>query len=116
MRVLFRSYLSLRALDERIALAVGTLESRNKGLELAKLRRDAGVTSALDYRQAETLLTQAETELASLRRQHAQTRNALGVLIGSPLPQALPPPMRSEEHTSELQSLMRISSAVFCLK
>src|SRR3546814_10639026 len=25
-------------------------------------------------------------------------------------------PNRSEEHTSELQSLMRISSAVFCLK
>src|SRR3546814_9033653 len=30
----------------------------------------------------------------------------------------LPPPVlpRSEEHTSELQSLMRISYAVFCLK
>src|SRR3546814_10045659 len=27
-----------------------------------------------------------------------------------------PPPFRSEEHTSELQSLMRISYAVFCLK
>src|SRR3546814_6534412 len=27
-----------------------------------------------------------------------------------------PVPMRSEEHTSELQSLMRISYAVFCLK
>src|SRR3546814_7693036 len=26
-----------------------------------------------------------------------------------------PPPCRSEEHTSELQSLMRISYAVFCL-
>src|SRR3546814_6159306 len=26
------------------------------------------------------------------------------------------PLMRSEEHTSELQSLMRISDAVFCLK
>src|SRR3546814_2639436 len=26
------------------------------------------------------------------------------------------PPRRSEEHTSELQSLMRISYAVFCLK
>src|SRR3546814_4724729 len=26
------------------------------------------------------------------------------------------PAVRSEEHTSELQSLMRISSAVFCLK
>src|SRR3546814_4532286 len=29
---------------------------------------------------------------------------------------ALPPKQRSEEHTSELQSLMRISYAVFCLK
>src|SRR3546814_12476973 len=28
----------------------------------------------------------------------------------------LPAPQRSEEHTSELQSLMRISYAVFCLK
>src|SRR3546814_7389864 len=28
----------------------------------------------------------------------------------------LPAPPRSEEHTSELQSLMRISYAVFCLK
>src|SRR3546814_4553064 len=27
-----------------------------------------------------------------------------------------PPRLRSEEHTSELQSLMRISYAVFCLK
>src|SRR3546814_5435993 len=38
-------------------------------------------------------------------------------------PDTLPPPLpsttrpsRSEEHTSELQSLMRISYAVFCLK
>src|SRR3546814_8844630 len=29
---------------------------------------------------------------------------------------ALEPGVRSEEHTSELQSLMRISYAVFCLK
>src|SRR3546814_5241245 len=32
------------------------------------------------------------------------------------LPSALLVTMRSEEHTSELQSLMRISYAVFCLK
>src|SRR3546814_10228629 len=30
--------------------------------------------------------------------------------------QAVAPSIRSEEHTSELQSLMRISYAVFCLK
>src|SRR3546814_8451573 len=32
------------------------------------------------------------------------------------LPAERPGMMRSEEHTSELQSLMRISYAVFCLK
>src|SRR3546814_8216924 len=31
-------------------------------------------------------------------------------------PYVLDYPLRSEEHTSELQSLMRISYAVFCLK
>src|SRR3546814_3172926 len=41
---------------------------------------------------------------SSLRRLEASTRKAAGA--GG----------RSEEHTSELQSLMRISYAVFCLK
>src|SRR3546814_9793409 len=42
-------------------------------------------------------------------RRHAATRN-----IVKRCRTALP--IRSEEHTSELQSLMRISYAVFCLK
>src|SRR3546814_3887718 len=37
-------------------------------------------------------------------------------LYGDPPNPINPPPGRSEEHTSELQSLMRISYAVFCLK
>src|SRR3546814_1647275 len=37
----------------------------------------------------------------------SQTFNSFGTFLG---------PLRSEEHTSELQSLMRISYAVFCLK
>src|SRR3546814_5994900 len=37
-----------------------------------------------------------------------------GLLSGGQLPH--PARRRSEEHTSELQSLMRISYAVFCLK
>src|SRR3546814_2134209 len=36
--------------------------------------------------------------------------------VGSNFTQALHRKLRSEEHTSELQSLMRISYAVFCLK
>src|SRR3546814_9478214 len=43
----------------------------------------------------------------------AAARFAIAELGGRTLPP--PPPERSEEHTSELQSLMRISYAVFCL-
>src|SRR3546814_6769781 len=41
---------------------------------------------------------------------------ARSLLPASSPPWISPPSGRSEEHTSELQSLMRISSAVFCLK
>src|SRR3546814_3137312 len=37
-------------------------------------------------------------------------------LVGDRLLESGNVPVRSEEHTSELQSLMRISYAVFCLK
>src|SRR3546814_5565439 len=41
---------------------------------------------------------------------------AEGIAAVARLDQAAVEPQRSEEHTSELQSLMRISYAVFCLK
>src|SRR3546814_5441368 len=50
------------------------------------------------------------------RRQHwksASVLAAIGSICGPDLPDCS---ARSEEHTSELQSLMRISYAVFCLK
>lgn len=87
------NYLQARELAERIALAEATVTSRREGLHIAKLRLDAGVTSALDFRQAETLLTQAETELASLRLARARTRNFSYVLIGRPVPDDLPDPL-----------------------
>jgi multidrug efflux system outer membrane protein len=84
------AYIALRELEERIALAERTVAARARSLEIARLRLDAGVTSALDYRQTETLLTQAQSELASLRLQRAQTQNALELLVGGPLPPGLP--------------------------
>src|SRR3546814_1315723 len=69
----------------------------------------------------------------SLERAHAQGNDRIDIAIGSVRPIALfswlaalegqgvrvddmSARPRSEEHTSELQSLMRISYAVFCLK
>src|SRR3546814_9493732 len=46
----------------------------------------------------------------------AQERPAFGLNPGYHRSRICHPRLRSEEHTSELQSLMRISYAVFCLK
>src|SRR3546814_16291469 len=45
-----------------------------------------------------------------------QRRNPARRGLAQPGGRRVAGPGRSEEHTSELQSLMRISSAVFCLK
>src|SRR3546814_9007476 len=50
-------------------------------------------------------------EMFADRRRHAPHRERLESAENLD-----PGPVRSEEHTSELQSLMRISYAVFCLK
>src|SRR3546814_1073879 len=47
---------------------------------------------------------------------HAQHQETLDVLLSGRTPSSGLEVERSEEHTSELQSLMRISYAVFCLK
>src|SRR3546814_11847763 len=47
------TYFASREADERIALAEATVRSRQEGLRIAERRLEAGVTSALDFRQAE---------------------------------------------------------------
>ncbi|AKM07666.1 efflux transporter outer membrane subunit [Pelagerythrobacter marensis] len=84
------TYFEIVETEEQIALAEATTESRREGLRIAKLRLDSGVTSALPYRQAETLLTQAEQQLAAERLALAQLRNQLLVLVGGREPAALP--------------------------
>jgi multidrug efflux system outer membrane protein len=84
------TYLSILAGEEGIALAREALRNRQEGLDIAKLRLDAGVTSTVDYDQAALLVTQAHTELADLQRTTAQSRNQLTVLVGGPMTQPLP--------------------------
>lgn len=84
------TYLQIRAAEEQIALAERTVTSRREGLGIAKRRMDAGVTSSVDYDQAVALLTQAETQLAELRRTVAQSQNLLTVLVGGPITGPLP--------------------------
>jgi multidrug efflux system outer membrane protein len=85
------TYYQLIESEQQIALAEATAQSRRDGLHIAQLRMNAGVTSALPYRQAETLLTQAEQQLAEQQLTAARTRNQLAVLVGGKIPESLPP-------------------------
>src|SRR3546814_3091388 len=58
---------------------------------------------------AKTCMVNREVKRAKLVAKYASKRAELKALISNAN-------TRSEEHTSELQSLMRISYAVFCLK
>ena len=84
------TYFEILETEQQIRLAEATAESRQEGLRIARLRLDAGVTSALPFRQAETLLTQAEQQLSAERLALAQLNNQLAVLVGGQIPDALP--------------------------
>lgn len=83
------SWLSLQASDELLAITQQTLATRQDTLRLSQLRFDNGVSSALDLRQAESLLAAAQGALAQQQRQRALDLNALTLLVGQPLPAEL---------------------------
>src|SRR3546814_9599017 len=63
-----------------------------------------------------TLFRSASAQSNSAASRPSRVRAAVRHCAGSRARVATRSGMRSEEHTSELQSLMRISYAVFCLK
>ncbi len=97
------TYLAVRGAEARIELAEATLQSRRDGLRIARVRFEAGITSALDLNQAQALLTQAKTELANLHLVRAEQVNYLTQLIGGPLQQPLPEPLPLNEQIEPLR-------------
>ena len=83
--------LALRADDELLALTQRTLDSRQEGLRLVKLRFDGGVAAEPELRNADSLVAAARVNLAALQRQRSQDLNALVLLLGQALPADLPP-------------------------
>ena len=76
------AYLSLLELNERTALTAATLKARAETKQLVSRRRDLGVSSDLDYLQAEGAYQAAAAELANLERQKAAAENLLNLLLG----------------------------------
>src|SRR5262245_30778919 len=76
------AYFSLQTLDRQLAIAQGTRDVAADGLRLTQLRRQRGVATALDTRQAEQLLYTATAQIASVQRQIAQAEDELSLLLG----------------------------------
>lgn len=94
------AWVRLAADRERQTLANNTLATRQKSYDLTKRSFDVGATSALDLRQAQTLLEGARADAARYTSLVAQDRNALALVVGAEVPAALLPQGFAESITS----------------
>jgi multidrug efflux system outer membrane protein len=76
------AYLALRAFDAEVEIARRTRDIGAEGLRLTTARRNRGLVSGLDVRQAEQLLYTATGQLAGIERSIAETEHALSLLLG----------------------------------
>ena len=76
------AYLTLAADRSLLAIAGETRTSAARGVELTRSLLQGGIAPRTDLRQAETILSQAEADQASLETAVAQDRNALELLVG----------------------------------
>ena len=86
------AYATLAADRERLALARETAAAAERSLRLTEALNKAGLASALDVQQAQTIVQQARSDVASTSTQVEQDRNALELLTAAPVEEALLPP------------------------
>lgn len=85
------NYLTLAADKDSLKIAQDTFESQKSSYDLIKRRFEAGASSELDVRQAQTSVDSARVDIARFTSQVAQDENALAFVIGSPVPADLLP-------------------------
>lgn len=80
-----QGYLALRELDEHLTLARQTRDNRTQSLRLFTRRVNAGAASRLQLTSYQTLLTQAEAQIAQWELARARQVHALTLLLGQPI-------------------------------
>jgi multidrug efflux system outer membrane protein len=84
-------WLALAGDLELLRLSEATLRSQQESLNLTEKRHSIGVVSGLDVAQARTQVEAARADVARQQGAVAQDTNALTLLVGQPLPEALLP-------------------------
>ena len=85
------AYLALAADRENLKLARSTLESQQSACSLIRRRYEVGLAPELDLRQAQSRVEAARVDVARFTELCAKDKNALNLLVGSPVPSELMP-------------------------
>ncbi len=76
------TYIELRGLQARLAIARGNLASQTETLQIARWRTQAGLASSLDVEQAVAASEQTRAQIPTLETSLAQALSSLAVLTG----------------------------------
>ncbi|MBI1353706.1 MAG: efflux transporter outer membrane subunit [Acidobacteria bacterium] len=77
-----RAYFDLLEATRELEISKRTLETRKQSLRLTQARKDRGVATALEVRQAENLVYSAGVRIPTLEQVKAQQENLLSFLLG----------------------------------
>jgi len=75
-------YFTLRELDAQLDISRQTLATRQEALTLTLSRRNYGIATDLDLKQAEQLVDTAAVTISTLQEQIEQTENRITLLLG----------------------------------
>jgi multidrug efflux system outer membrane protein len=107
-----KSYFSLRALDEQVALTRQTLELREQALVLQRKRYEGGVLSEYEYRQQEAEAAITRAQLPPLERERDREEQALALLLGRTPKQMFEERIARREAGSEQPSPVAVPSGM----
>jgi multidrug efflux system outer membrane protein len=85
-------YFTLREIEAELALSRQTLQTVQESSDLNQALFDAGASSELDLREAQSQVQTAKISVTTFERQKAEAEHDLALLLGQPLPAGLPEP------------------------
>jgi len=106
------AWLTLAADNERLQLAEDTLASQQATYELTQRSHALGGSAALAVAQAQTTVESARVDVAEYQSQILQDRNALRLLVGSDIPDALLPGSRLQPSAALVQVPAQLPSSL----
>ncbi|TFY89053.1 efflux transporter outer membrane subunit [Pseudomonas kairouanensis] len=106
------AWLTLAADNEHLQLAEDTLASQQATYELTQRSHALGGSAALAVAQAKTTVESARVDVAEYQSQILQDRNALRLLVGSDIPDALLPGTRLQSAAALVQVPAELPSSL----